>query len=494
MNLITDPWIPVHLKNGERHIIRPHEMADASIAEPDWPRPDLNVACLELLIGLIFIADPPSDDEDWETRQQPDIDRLGRKLLAIKDAFNLSGDGPRFMQDLEVLEGDANPPDMLFIDSAGANTAKNNADLMVRRERYAALNPHLAAIALFAFQAFAPSGGAGNRTSMRGGGPMTTLVDSEEGLWATVWANMPYGKAQDIKVLPWMRPTRVSDNNKPPTFPDNPNEVTAETFFGMPRRLRLVFDQTEQIIGVIQRPYGTNYTGWNHPLTPYYQMKEGSEWLPKHPTAGAFGYRNWLGIVAASIGENKLRHRAACVEIWQSRLRGRPTARLLVAGWAMDNMKPLDFVLSSQPLHVLADNQSLFLGAMIGAAEIFSNALRSALQTVFADGESRDARREEFYLETQGPFEDCVAALCGGETTQSIAIRWRDHMRNVARKIFDEAALPALTERRPEEIERIVEASRFLNATLNGATKQGAKAYGELGLPPYEKKKSQEAA
>lgn len=35
MNLITDPWIPVRLKNGERRVIRPHEMADASIAAPD---------------------------------------------------------------------------------------------------------------------------------------------------------------------------------------------------------------------------------------------------------------------------------------------------------------------------------------------------------------------------------------------------------------------------------------------------------------------------
>lgn len=494
MNLITDPWIPVRLKNGERRVIRPHEMADASIAAPDWPRPDLNVACLELLIGLVFIADPPSDDEDWETRQQPDQSRLEQKLLGFKGAFNLGGEGPRFMQDLEVLEGDANPPDLLFIDSAGGSAIDKNADLMVHRKRYSKLDNAVAAMALFALQAFALEGGRGNLTSMRGGGPMTTLVDPGEGLWATVWANIPYGKAQDIKALPWMRPTKVSDSNKPATFPNNPNEITAENFFGMPRRLRLVFDEGGQIAGVIQRPHGTKYEGWNHPLTPYYQMKEGTGWLPKHPSAGVFSYRNWLGIVAASTSQNNLSRRAACVDTWQNRIRGRPAARLLVAGWALKSAKVLDFVLSSQPLHALADDQSLFLGAMIGAAETFSSALRSALQTVFADGKNRDAWREEFYLETQGPLEDCVAALQGGAHTLSIAVRWRDHMRNVALKIFNEAALPALAERRPEEIERIVEASRFLKATLNGAPKQGAKAYSELGLPPHEKKKSQEAA
>ena len=57
MNLITDPLIPVRLKSGGRRVIRPCDVADDAIAAPDWPRADLNVACLELLIGLVFMAD-----------------------------------------------------------------------------------------------------------------------------------------------------------------------------------------------------------------------------------------------------------------------------------------------------------------------------------------------------------------------------------------------------------------------------------------------------
>lgn len=56
-----------------------------------------------------------------------------RRLASLAPAFDLTGTGPGLMRDLEPLEGEANPPDMLFIDSSGANTPRSNADLMVRR-------------------------------------------------------------------------------------------------------------------------------------------------------------------------------------------------------------------------------------------------------------------------------------------------------------------------------------------------------------------------
>jgi CRISPR system Cascade subunit CasA len=494
LNLILDPWIPVRLKNGETRVIRPYEMAGSTIAFPDWPRADLNVACLELLIGMVFLADPPKDDEDWKERQQPEAARLKERLLAFKDAFNLDGDGPRFMQDLEVLEGDANPPDMLFIDSAGANTAKNNADLMVRRERYETLDPALAGMALFAFQAFAPSGGAGNRTSMRGGGPMTTLVDPGEGLWSIVWANVSAGKAQNKGDLPWMRPTRVSDDNKPATLPADVKTCSAETLFGMPRRLRLTFDDNGLVNGVVQRPYGTNYLQWRHPFTPYYQQKPGSDHLPVHPKPGAFGYRNWLGIVAAEKNDTVLRYRATCVEEWQNRKARRTKTRLLIAGWAMDNMKPLDFVFSSQPLLTLTDAQTDVVNAMVKAADLFSSALRSALQPVCSEGEAREVLRENFYITTQTEFDDCVAALQNDEDSVKVATRWRDAMRRVALGIFQRAALDGLADRKPQDVEKIVSASGFLTATLAGMTKTGAQAYVDLELPLPKKKSAKEAA
>ena len=211
LNLVSDPWIPVLRRSGP-DTIRPDQIAEPDILRPDWPRPDLNLACFELLIGLVYLAHPPSSSED--RAHPPDAATLRAAMKALAPAFNLLGEGPRFLQDLEALEGDGNPPDMLFIDSAGDSTAKKNADLMVRRGRYQALPLPLAAMALYTLQAFAPSGGAGNRTSMRGGGPMVTLVKpEEEGLWPLVWANVPRGQSlapDDLEALPWMRPTETS--------------------------------------------------------------------------------------------------------------------------------------------------------------------------------------------------------------------------------------------------------------------------------------------
>ena len=68
LNLIADAWIPVRCTNGRR-IIRPDQIAEADVLFPDWPRADLNIACLELLIGYAaqqrLIARPLTIEELW---------------------------------------------------------------------------------------------------------------------------------------------------------------------------------------------------------------------------------------------------------------------------------------------------------------------------------------------------------------------------------------------------------------------------------------------
>lgn len=202
LNLITDPWVPVRRSDDGLRIIRPDQIAQPGVIFPDWPRADLNVACLELLIGLVFLADPPAHAQDWRARK-PDVQRLRDRRAPLAPAFNLTGAGPCFLQDLDPLAGAPNPSDMLFIDSAGGNTARNNAGLMVRRNRYPEPDLPLAAMALYALQAHAPSGGAGNRTSMRGGGPMVMLADPGTGrLRDLVWANVLDGRTTGPKALP----------------------------------------------------------------------------------------------------------------------------------------------------------------------------------------------------------------------------------------------------------------------------------------------------
>lgn len=480
LNLILDPWIPVATSGGRR-TITPGQMADPGVLRPDWPRADLNVACMELLIGLVALADPPASPEEWEARRAPDPARLQERLAALAPAFNLSGDGPLFLQDLESLAGEANPPDMLFIDSAGGNTARNNADLMVWRGRYPALDPALAAMALYTLQAHAPSGGAGNRTSMRGGGPMVTLVEPFAGcsLWDLVWANVPCGPQQGLEALPWMRPTRVSDKDQevwPPADVASP----IEAFFGMPRRLRLVFEG-DRMTGVVQRRHGTKYAGWQHPLTPY-RVKLDAGWLAVHPRAGTFGYRNWLGVVAAAEKTDKIAL-AACVAAYPGRVRRSQAqaARVIVAGWAVDNMKPLDFVLSRQPLLDLPQAQLTAVQGMVEAAELLAGALRMALKPVLAEGSALEAQREEFFARTQAPLEARIADMRRGEV---VAGPWLADLRGAALALFDAAALPGMDRRETDVMARIAQARQGLLADFAGRRKLGRAAFDKLGLTP----------
>lgn len=474
LNLITDPWIPIRCKDGSARVIAPWQMADNAFAFPDWPRADLNVACLEFLIGLVFLADPPEDEEDWQDRQAPDPERLKARLAPLAEAFELLGDGPRFMQDLEALEGAVKSLDMLFIDSAGESAITKNADLMVWRDRYPFLSYPLAAIALFTLQAFASEGGAGNRTSMRGGGPMVTLIDPGQGLWSLIWANVPDGEPGELKDLPWMRATRTSEKSQE-VHPMHCHPI--EAFFGMPRRLRLV-ESDGSVSGVIQRKHGTNYAGWVHPLSPYYRMKAGSELLPKHPKAGGFGYRKWLGVVVAEPLEDKaLTQRAEVVERWHSR--SKADVDVIVAGWAMSSAKPLDFIFARQPLLPLDDHGRDFVRGMILAADQLSLALRASLAVVLAEGKAREAVREEFYLRTEPAFERLVTGLSPSE---AVAREWVAEMRGVALALFEARALPGLSERDSKEQAEVVSAHGRLRANLRGQGSYGKKAFAALEL------------
>lgn len=479
LNLVHDRWIPVRLANGQKRLIAPHEMADPEIAAPDWPRADLNLACYELLIGLVRLAAPPSDLRDW-MRNPPTAADLKARLEPYAEGFALLGEGPRFMQDLEDLPGAPSGPDLLFIDSSGANTAKNNADLMVHRDRYQALDLPLAAMALYAFQQFAPSGGAGNRTSMRGGGPLVTLADPGKGLWALVWANVPYGAPAALTDLSWMRPTRTSEGS---TVVHEADAHPIEAFFGMPRRLRLVGD--EAVTGIVQRPFGTNYGLWRHPLSPYYRMKEGAELLPRHPATGRLPYRNWIGIVLSDPQrESGLRLRAQAVQTFAERHETQ-AKRMIAAGWAMDNMKPKDFLWAELPLLDIDPGAEALAEDLIEAAAMVAAALRMQLPVILAEGSARDAQLDRFWQETEGDFTRALAELAEADCdAEALARRFLAAISRQARRQFEALAVPGLAEGKIDRAGKIVTAHRYLNTFLAGRSKSGRKLWDRLGLEP----------
>ena len=99
-------------------------------------------------------------------------------------------------------------------------------------------------------------------TSLRGGGPMTTLVvaDHEDYgavLWGRLWPNVETreqieGRASDVTasdnlglVFPWLAPTRTS-NPKAGGRKTTQNIVhPLQVYWGMPRRIRLRFENAQ---------------------------------------------------------------------------------------------------------------------------------------------------------------------------------------------------------------------------------------------------------
>src|SRR4051794_31080629 len=236
--LVSSPWMPFLRAKGERLWAAPSAVTD-DVGTDDpivafaWPRADLNAAAHELLIGLLATTCTAQARDRWPAwwNEPPGPAILAERFAQARDAFLLDGPGPRFMQDREELEGETLPVSGLLIDSPGANTLRKNADLFVKRGRAGTLSRTAAAMALYTLQTFAPSGGAGHRTSLRGGGPLTTLLlpgPLREGepvpLWRLLWANVCLGPSWDDaplaapeRVFPWLVPTRVSDKARATT-------------------------------------------------------------------------------------------------------------------------------------------------------------------------------------------------------------------------------------------------------------------------------------
>lgn len=535
LNLVTDSWLPVRRQSGVVLCVAPSALTDGidsgdPIVAFAWSRPDFDAAARELVIGLLATACPDRLGArawlDW-WRQPPAPEELADRLAPLAPYFELDGQGPRFMQDLDPLaDGGESEVAALLIDSPGGQTLEQNRDLFVKRRRVTVLGRSAAAMALYTLNAFAPAGGAGIRTSLRGGGPFTCMVvpDAPDGkplpLWRLLWLNVQpprgAGERPDDR-FPWCVPTRAS---KAPGSETSPAAVDPlQVFWGMPRRTRLLFEANAQRIpcdlsGAIEpvvvrryrsRPYGNNYKGWSqaHPLTPYYRVRASdTEWLARHPQPGRLAYKDWVGLVVADgDGQGALAAPAAVVGVARSRLRdayaGRPAeARLVAAGYDMDNMKPRGFVESVMPLVALEADQAQATAAVArrlvagaeAALQLLSGCVRQALATDAHDKGLVQQAKDRFWAETEPPFFELLAkavtAVGTEEGPTTLARDWRRHLEERAFKIFDDSC--PLDPQAPRSIEPVVKAKKRLRGGFRGYGKEGNALFTALLLTSPE--------
>ena len=552
MNLLQSDWLPIRSASGHG-VIRPHELtADIAvnpILDIAWPRPDFRIACFEMLIGLLATACPPEDDEAWQTwwHHPPSPAELEAKFAPFAAAFNLDGDGPRFLQDLEDFPGESLPIERLLFDAPGENTVDLNRDLFVKRDRLALLGRPAAAMALYTLQTFSHAGGSGHRTSVRGGGPLTTLVlpsrhhPSLSTLWHLVWANVPDGDTPKItelpKIFPWLAPTRSSEGGVG-TVLGGPDAHVLQAFWGMPRRIQLDFrsalpgemcgimGKSDEIVvaGYRTKNLGVKYVdaAAEHPLSPTYVPKPGAKPLPVHPQPDGIGYRDWHKLGGAADPAKRFKPAATVQTFLNRKPMGRTgrawsEASLLIGGYNMNQGKARSFIETEMPLFVIADederrrfldfSRSLAQGAT-EAAGILRSAIRHALDIDDNDKTTVDDARLRFFERTANRFWAILRTTLDDEkfrsddemTREAFRMaetrKWLDCLREEACAVFDAAApLDPLAPNAAGVLKDskwkpppVVEARRQLGSGLAGYGKAGEALVDTLGLPRPEKK------
>ncbi len=522
MNLLHDPWMPVRDANSQRHWITPSQLADPQWRAFDADRPDFNGALAQFAIGLLQTTTPVADSIEWRGlfNVPPNAATLQQWFAPVTAAFELDGDGPRFMQDFALgTDGVAvNDISGLLVDAAGENTVKNNADHFVKRAQMNALCPACAATALFTLQLNAPAGGAGHRTGLRGGGPLSTLVLAPEGshLWHDLWMNVrdrPALLAQGgndthanmQRTFPWLGPITELQAQKGELAQAQVHP--AHVYWAMPRRIRLetagpatgrcdACGRTSHNLfsRYATKNYGLNYKGtWTHPLSPYYEGKEG--WLPVHPQPDGLGYKHWLGWVLGVAGEKKTVRVAQVVEralMLPLRQTG-GALRLWAFGYDMDNMKARCWYESTLPLYDLADcdrdtRQQLQaeVSRWLAGAELTGMFLRGAVKDAWF---SADARGDfahidaTFWSATERAFyrhlQTLIEAARSGTEHPALPVRgaWHTTLRNTALRLFDQSFVGAGAIER-QNPRRIALAYKQLRNSLHGPKLRSA-----LGLP-----------
>jgi CRISPR system Cascade subunit CasA len=328
-NLIDEKWIPVKRKDGTPDIIRPWEITDNFADNPvvalNAPRADFNGALIQFLIGLVQTTFAPDNRIEWKNKLKtpPSPEQLKTAFMTVHHAFELGGNEPRFMQDFERNGGKEWNCAFLLLDSPGDNTLENNQDHFVKRGRVNTMCLACAATALFTLQVNAPYGGVGHQSSIRGGGPLTTLVLSHKNdigrLWETIWLNTLESKSflnaccnpekQEHKyIFIWLTPTRTSEKGK--GLKTVPQDVhPAHLFWSFSRRIVLNIEKLESAkcdlcgmstsLGIRNYKaltFGTSYEGnWLHPLSPHKRSNNQTFPVQAHP--GGITYRHWLGLV-----------------------------------------------------------------------------------------------------------------------------------------------------------------------------------------------------
>lgn len=515
MNLLNDPWLTIRLRDGQVIPAKPSDVANPEACDIVAPRPDFRGALYQFVIGLLQTTFAPEDEDEWYERWQaaPTPEQVQAKFSSWAHAFELKSDGPAFMQDFDSLTAEPNRGEeksisALLIDAPGDKTIRDNLDFFTKRDTVEAMCSACAATALFVLQANAPSGGVGHRVSMRGGGPLTSLVmpaqEPDVSLWQKLWLNIlsrddarQPGAFSDVslaKIFPWLAPTRSSEKKDRQTTPEHASGLQA--YWSMPRRVRLDWDAVREgecdVCGASSsrlltrfrmKNYGINYLGWVHPLTPYYHDPKKKELpLSVKGQKGGISYRHWLSL---TLGNDDRQPEAATVvrryiQYKSPKISDNFELRIWAFGYDTDNMKARCWYDATLPIHRISENskaefalavQSL-LNVAIEASRLLSRYVRAAWSERPSDLPDEPAIALSFWQATEADFYRSIAALANVDGLEAVPLAtvqrgWLMNTKRIALDLFDDWVSGEYA--KDWDIERTIRAKSKLSKELGSA-------------------------
>jgi CRISPR system Cascade subunit CasA len=506
MNLISDAWIPVRRADGSVQKIEPWRVTEdigdekRHILAVASPRPDFDGALVQFLIGLLQTTCSPMDRftwRSWRREKVPTSDQLKSSFRKVENAFNLCCDnGPIFMQERLGERAESHPVSYLLIGSPTDSTTKQNIDHFIKRPSNGeVLCRQCAATALFTLQSFAPSGGGGGDgkfTSLRGGGPLTTIVLGAS-LWESLWLNVSFGTQfsttnHDEKTFPWLKLESFITRENPVKTIHSVDMNPEHVFWGMPRRIQLQFSfdanqqhrcsicsNADEIIctgfrdatggltyqfksmgtgedGKVKKVKIPSWASPLHPLSPYNQGPD--KIIPPtavHPQEGGIGYRHWMGYIENSATKKGERIPALAVAQFRSLMED---CRLWAFGYDMDNMKARCWYDAVMPILSLRENEEaldLFKGwvkqSVLAAEETAEELRRRTKVALIGDGDLRGDLSfvtSHFWGATEATFFSHAHRLRdlakSGQNEQNAMEEWLSEMREKALVTFDRYA------------------------------------------------------
>ncbi|MGV7928459.1 MAG: type I-E CRISPR-associated protein Cse1/CasA [Spirochaetota bacterium] len=514
MNLLKDSWLPAIRSDGTKEKIAIWQILDKYKSNPvidfEAPRPDFRNAIYQLLIGIVQVAALAADEDEWrELWDEPyQRDVFKKNILAYEDCFEIDSDGPAFMQDYSLAEFKEEKLTNIFVE-------------LPSNEHFNKFTPqkidaYWAAITLYALQTFGPAGGRGQKTGLRGGGPLTTIMwpevvnSSASTLWHKVWMNTLSAdyipnltgnakKKDKSDIFPWMKPTKISSSEGSGLYAQECHPF--HMFFGMPRRIRLVFKNESGICDISgkessnivtsykQRHSGNDYKGtWIHPLNPYRNDPQKPE-DPPYSIKGQPGgilYRYWPRLALQSDSSTEI---LAPIVAYSQSSRNRKDVlknniiHIWAAGFDLSNMKARCWYEATLPIYTLENQGAKELEIIINSFIAFASEVSSGVTYRIKEAWFKSPKDvggdfshigTAFWQDTESYFYALLSRLAKNifdkEIISECASGWKKYIHQHAITLFETWALSGQED--GLDMKRIVNARNGLLRTIFGSAKK----------------------